>query len=58
MGLGSFWSTGKVFRRPEVRELLGLPDEMELVAAIWLGTPVEEGRSARKPASELTHWID
>lgn len=58
MGLGSFWSTGKVFKRPKVRELLGMPDEMELVAAIWLGTPVAEARSARRSAPELTHWVD
>jgi len=56
MGLGSFWSTGKVFDRAPVRAFLGLPDGLERVASIWLGVPAGEAKSTRTPASELTVW--
>jgi nitroreductase len=58
MGLGSFWSTGDVFERPGVRSFLGLPERLERVASIWLGVPADRPKTARRPASELTTWLD
>ncbi|MDP7036190.1 MAG: nitroreductase [Planctomycetota bacterium] len=57
MGLGSFWSTGGVFDLPPVRDYLGMGSDLERVASIWLGTPAEEARSVRRPATEWTHWV-
>ncbi len=58
MGLGSFWSTAKVFDRPPVRSFLEIPEGAENVGSIWLGVPAEEGRSQRRPVSEVTTWIE
>ena len=57
MGIGSFWSTGKIFERPSVREFLGLPPGLERVASIWLGGLVEEARFHRTDVAQLTEWL-
>lgn len=57
MGIGSFWSSGRVFRRPPVRAFLGVPDDLVPVASIWLGFPERSAHSKRVPASELTTWV-
>ena len=56
MGYGSFWSSAKVFNRPAVREFLGIPDGLELVASIWLGEPADQVSSKRTNVAELTTW--
>jgi nitroreductase len=58
MGLGSFWSTGRIFDRPLVREFLGIDEGLELVGAVHLGIPTGESRSVRKPSSEKTTWVE
>lgn len=57
LGLGSFWSTGRVFDLAEVRGFLGVPDGHDLVAAVWLGHPAGPATSARRPWGELTTWV-
>ena len=58
MGLGSFWSTGRLFDRPPVRELLNMPEDVVRVAAIWLGVPTKPSKCKRRPAQELTTWVE
>jgi nitroreductase len=57
LGIGSFWSTGKIFDRPAVRTYLGIPDELERVASIWLGGIVQEAKYHRTDVAHLTEWI-
>lgn len=57
MGFGSFWSTEKIFERPMVREFLGIPDQMERIASIWLGSVIDQAETTRRPLSEITHWV-
>jgi nitroreductase len=41
------------------KELLGIPEELEVVAILPLGYPagaIGEGQKTRKPLSEIVHW--
>ena len=53
-GLGAVW-LGEILRSAsEVRELLGLPENLELMAVIALGHPTEKKRtSSRKPLKDV-----
>lgn len=56
-GIGSFWSTGRIFERPPVRAFLEVDPGADVVGSLWLGVPVREGQSRRTPAGEKTAWI-
>ncbi len=54
-GVGSNWvgSGG-----PAAKELLGIPEELDVVAIVPLGYPADaigQGQKARKPMSEIAH---
>lgn len=49
-GVGCQWSTGPIIRAEETRRLLNLPDQVDLVAALYIGWP------ACVPKSKRTHW--
>ncbi|MCA9564370.1 MAG: nitroreductase [Myxococcales bacterium] len=58
LGLGSFWSTGSVFLRDPVIAYLEVPQDWIPVASLWLGHPAGPAKSARKPATMMTTWVD
>lgn len=56
-GLGTTLTTVHKQREEQVREVLGLPDDVETVALIPLGYPQGKwGRPLRHPSSQVTHW--
>jgi nitroreductase len=56
MGLGTCWM-GLMRRDAEVRELLGVPDKMKIIAQTPVGYPIETlGPKERKPLDEIVSW--
>lgn len=54
LGLGAVWLGDILNRRDEVRQLLELPAEMELMAVVAIGHPARRNqRSSRKDLAEL-----
>lgn len=59
LGLGTYLKTGGVMRDPTVVELAGVPQNFRVVGILSLGYPAdEEVPHRRKPAAELTRWVD
>jgi nitroreductase len=59
LGLGTYIKTGGIMREPGLAALAGLEDGFRIVAVVSLGYPAgEETPRRRRPASELTHWVD
>lgn len=57
-GLACLWSTSSVFSRPSVRQWLGLPETESLVAALFVGGPVQELQGRRhKPLQDVVRWL-
>ena len=56
-GLGTYLRTGDILERPELRALLGAPDEHRLFGVVYLGAPEEIPVKKRTPASEKTTWL-
>ncbi len=57
-GLGSNW-VGSVGRMGEVRDLLGIPEEIEVVAVIPFGYPAQavgKGKKQRRAFDDVVHW--
>lgn len=55
MGLGTCWITG--FRESDVREALGVPGDVPVVAMLAVGYAEELGeRPEREPAAEVVAW--
>ena len=57
LGLGTVLTTSHTLREAQVKELLGIPEEVETVALIPLGWP--EGRfgpTDRRPIEQVAHW--
>jgi nitroreductase len=56
LGLGSCITTIHKYRDPQVKELLGIPAEVETAALIPLGYPLGKfGRPPRRPLAEVAH---
>jgi len=54
LGIGSCLTTIHRYREPQVKELLGIPAEVETVALIPLGYPLGKfGRPPRRPVAEV-----
>ncbi len=56
-GLGTCWVAA--IEPEKVKEILGIPDGIDVVAIIVIGYPVEELKveeKNRKPLSEIIHW--
>ncbi|HHD12118.1 MAG TPA: nitroreductase, partial [Deltaproteobacteria bacterium] len=56
-GLGTCWVAA--IEPEKVKEILGIPDGIDVVAIIVIGYPVEELKveeKSRKPLSEIIHW--
>ncbi len=56
LGLGASLTTLHKLHENDVKELLGIPDNVETVALIPVGHPIGKyGPAARRPVEELTH---
>jgi nitroreductase len=59
LGLGTYLRTGGVMRDPALIQLVDVPQNLRVVGVISLGYPAEqEAPRRRKPAKELTRWLD
>ena len=59
LGLGTYLRTGGVMREPGLLELAAVPSGYRVVGVVSLGYPAEaETPRRRRPAAELTRWID
>ncbi|MXZ79621.1 MAG: nitroreductase [Acidimicrobiia bacterium] len=57
LGLGTVLTTLHTFRADEVREVLGIPDDIHIVCGIPMGWPaVPFGPVRRRPLSEVCFW--
>jgi nitroreductase len=56
LGLGTCWM-GQTRRDAEVKEILGIPDELKVIALTPLGEPDEtRGPKDRKSLEEIVSW--
>ena len=46
-----------LLKRDKIKELLGIPDDFEIMLAIGLGYPKEEPK-AEKPTEDMRYWTD
>jgi nitroreductase len=59
LGLGTYLRTGGILREPALAELIGLPAGFRAVGIVSVGYPAgEEAPRRRRPAAELTRWLD
>jgi nitroreductase len=59
LGLGTYLRTGGVMAEPKLRQLAEIPSDQRVVGIVSLGFPAEaESPRRRKPAAELTRWIE
>ncbi|HEU5303336.1 MAG TPA: nitroreductase [Gemmatimonadales bacterium] len=59
LGLGTYLKSGGVMQDRGLRELAGVPENFRVVGVLSLGYPAEqEIPRRRRPASELTRWVD
>jgi nitroreductase len=57
--LGTYIKTGGIMRDPGLAALVGLENGFRIVAVVSLGYPAgEEAPHRRRPAVELTRWVD
>ncbi len=57
MGLGALWMTGPMQAKGAIEKILGVPENLDLVAFIPVGYPDEKPTSQRKPVNEVTEVI-
>ena len=59
LGLGTYLRTGGVMRDPTLLALAKVPESFRVVGIVSLGYPAQdETPRRRKPAAELTRWIE
>jgi nitroreductase len=59
LGLGTYLKSGGVMRDPRLLELAGVPETFRVVGILSVGYPAQaETPRRRRPASELTRWVD
>lgn len=58
LGIGAVLTNLALGYADKIKELLGVPDNVDLMATIPLGYPDREhyGSTTRRPVSEVTHW--
>lgn len=57
-GIGTYFRTGKaVVDSPQLRALLGLPDDRRVIGVLYLGYPAALPQKRRTPATEKTVWL-
>jgi nitroreductase len=59
LGLRTYLRTGRVMQDPDLLELAGVPEGFRVVGVLSVGYPAaDETPRPRKPAAELTRWLD
>lgn len=59
VGLGTYLKSGGIMQDPGLIQLAAVPDQFRIVGVISLGYPADqETPRRRKPASQLTRWVD
>ena len=59
LGVGTYLRTGGLMRNPEVTALAGLATDFRIVGIVSVGYPEsEQPPRRRRPAAELTRWVD
>jgi nitroreductase len=59
LGLGTYLKTGGIMRDPGLAALVGLEGGFRIVGVLSLGYPgYEEAPRRRRPAADLTRWVD
>ncbi len=59
LGLGTYLRTGAIMREQALVDLVGLAEGFRIAGVISVGYPVErETPRRRRPAAELTHWVE
>lgn len=59
LALGTYLKSGGVMRDPALMEMAAVPENFRVVGIVSLGYPAgEEAPRRRRPAAELTSWID
>jgi nitroreductase len=57
LGLGTTFTTFQLAAEPEIREAVGLPDDVVIGVCVALGWPDRPfGPLARKPVEQVMHW--
>jgi nitroreductase len=58
LGYGSLWVEGYVLRQePLARQILGVPEDLRVIAVLPIGHPATEARQAdKKPLEAVLHW--
>jgi len=58
-GLGTHIRSGAIMGDPAARAAGGVPEGERIVAVLTVGEPAEQPpEKTRRPATELTHWVD
>ncbi len=59
LGLGTHIRSGAIMDDPAARAAAGVPEGERIVAVLTVGVPLETpDAKTRRPAAELTHWVD
>lgn len=59
LNMASFWSTGGMTLRPEMKEFLQLRDEDQVMGILYLGYADEQPEGKRKvPVEEKVNWVE
>ena len=59
LGLGTHIRSGAIMDDPAARSAVGVPEDQRIVAVLTVGVPLETpDAKARKPAAELTTWVE
>lgn len=59
IGLGGHWRTGGPARDPEMRRFLGLPEEQEVIAFLYIGYPEGDIAAGPRPGfDDRTVWLE
>lgn len=56
-GLGAIWRTGQFIHYEPLREYLGVPENAEIIAQVYVGYPAERRDTPRTPWQEKTTWV-
>jgi len=59
LGLGTYLKSGGIMQDPTLLDLAGVPERYRVVGLLSLGYPAaQDPPRRRKPASELTRWVE
>lgn len=57
LGLGSVWMGTPRLKQDEMKQLLGIPEAVEVVAVVTLGYPADQpGARSRDPLKDIVHY--